>query len=120
MSLFSREPWPSPTHVGLLRRGEGGEGHWLTLPFTVGLLVLHSGDYFLFETDSEEDEESAVEDPKPPKQSAFQVRRGRFPPTRPWGAQVLLAGWDGFIGIVLQYKVQKLPNSFVAGLSAAG
>ncbi|KAK9392634.1 piezo-type mechanosensitive ion channel component 1 [Crotalus adamanteus] len=35
--------------------------------------VLHSGDYFLFETDSEEDEESAVEDPKPPKQSAFQL-----------------------------------------------
>ncbi|KAG8144214.1 hypothetical protein E2320_001317 [Naja naja] len=34
--------------------------------------VLHSGDYFLFETDSEEDEESPVEDPKPPKQSAFQ------------------------------------------------
>ncbi|XP_063169125.1 LOW QUALITY PROTEIN: piezo-type mechanosensitive ion channel component 1 [Candoia aspera] len=35
--------------------------------------VLHSGDYFLFETDSEEDEESAVEDPRPPKQSAFQL-----------------------------------------------
>lgn len=36
--------------------------------------VLHSGDYYLFETDSEEDEESVVEDQKPPKQSAFQVR----------------------------------------------
>uniref|UniRef100_A0A8C5S4K7 Piezo type mechanosensitive ion channel component 1 (Er blood group) n=1 Tax=Laticauda laticaudata TaxID=8630 RepID=A0A8C5S4K7_LATLA len=46
-------------------------------------LMLHSGDYFLFETDSEEDEESPVEDPKPPKQSAFQVRKGG------WGAQ----GW---------------------------
>uniref|UniRef100_A0A670YYB1 Piezo type mechanosensitive ion channel component 1 (Er blood group) n=1 Tax=Pseudonaja textilis TaxID=8673 RepID=A0A670YYB1_PSETE len=39
-------------------------------------VLLHSGDYFLFETDSEEDEESPVEDPKPPKQSAFQVRKG--------------------------------------------
>ncbi|XP_060109846.1 piezo-type mechanosensitive ion channel component 1 [Heteronotia binoei] len=35
--------------------------------------VLHSGDYFLFETDSEEDEESLPEDQKPPKQSAFQL-----------------------------------------------
>lgn len=97
-----------------MRRGGGGEGHWLTLRFAVGLLVLHSGDYFLFETDSEEDEESAVEDPKPPKQSAFQVREeGRFPPTRPWGAQILLTVWVGFIEIVLQYKAQKLPNSFV-------
>ncbi|KAF7244692.1 Piezo-type mechanosensitive ion channel component 1 [Varanus komodoensis] len=35
--------------------------------------VLHSGDYFLFETDSEEDEESVLEDQKLPKQSAFQL-----------------------------------------------
>nr|XP_060644249.1 piezo-type mechanosensitive ion channel component 1 [Anolis sagrei ordinatus] len=35
--------------------------------------VLHSGDYFLFETDSEEDEESVLDDQKPPKQSAFQL-----------------------------------------------
>ncbi|KAL8195078.1 UNVERIFIED_CONTAM: Piezo-type mechanosensitive ion channel component 1, partial [Gekko kuhli] len=35
--------------------------------------VLHSGDYFLFETDSEEDEESLLEDQRPPKQSAFQL-----------------------------------------------
>ncbi|XP_054856190.1 piezo-type mechanosensitive ion channel component 1 [Eublepharis macularius] len=35
--------------------------------------VLHSGDYFLFETDSEEDEDSVLEDQRPPKQSAFQL-----------------------------------------------
>uniref|UniRef100_A0A8C6XGL7 Piezo type mechanosensitive ion channel component 1 (Er blood group) n=1 Tax=Naja naja TaxID=35670 RepID=A0A8C6XGL7_NAJNA len=80
MSLFSEEPWPS--HVGLLRMRVGWRRALTN--FSLGLLVLHSGDYFLFETDSEEDEESPVEDPKPPKQSAFQVRRGgrRFPPTR--------------------------------------
>lgn len=39
--------------------------------------VLHSGDYYLFETDSEEDDESVLEDQKPPKQSAFQVSRGQ-------------------------------------------
>uniref|UniRef100_A0A3B3S5A2 Piezo type mechanosensitive ion channel component 1 (Er blood group) n=1 Tax=Paramormyrops kingsleyae TaxID=1676925 RepID=A0A3B3S5A2_9TELE len=36
--------------------------------------LLHSGDYYLFESDSEEEEESVAEDPKPPRQSAFQVR----------------------------------------------
>ncbi|XP_064884842.1 piezo-type mechanosensitive ion channel component 1 isoform X1 [Columba livia] len=38
--------------------------------------VLHSGDYFLFESDSEEEEEAAVplpEEPRPNKQSAFQI-----------------------------------------------
>ncbi|XP_042294313.1 piezo-type mechanosensitive ion channel component 1 isoform X2 [Sceloporus undulatus] len=35
--------------------------------------VLHSGDYYLFETDSEEDEDSVLDDQKPPKQSAFQL-----------------------------------------------
>ncbi|XP_023646511.2 piezo-type mechanosensitive ion channel component 1 isoform X1 [Paramormyrops kingsleyae] len=35
--------------------------------------VLHSGDYYLFESDSEEEEESVAEDPKPPRQSAFQL-----------------------------------------------
>uniref|UniRef100_A0A8D2LFH0 Piezo type mechanosensitive ion channel component 1 n=1 Tax=Varanus komodoensis TaxID=61221 RepID=A0A8D2LFH0_VARKO len=44
--------------------------------------VLHSGDYFLFETDSEEDEESVLEDQKLPKQSAFQVRAPIPPPRR--------------------------------------
>lgn len=37
--------------------------------------VIHSGDYFLFESDSEEEEEEAQpEDPRPSAQSAFQVR----------------------------------------------
>ncbi|XP_069757353.1 piezo-type mechanosensitive ion channel component 1 isoform X2 [Narcine bancroftii] len=35
--------------------------------------VLQSGDYYLFESDSEEDEEYVQEEPKPPKQSAFQL-----------------------------------------------
>jgi len=37
--------------------------------------VIHSGDYFLFESDSEEEEEAVPEDPRPSAQSAFQVRR---------------------------------------------
>lgn len=35
--------------------------------------VIHSGDYFLFESDSEEEEEAQPEDPRPSSQSAFQV-----------------------------------------------
>lgn len=41
---------------------------------SVTLTVLHSGEYFLFESDSEEEEEAAVpEEPRPGRQSAFQV-----------------------------------------------
>nr|XP_045017795.1 piezo-type mechanosensitive ion channel component 1 isoform X2 [Jaculus jaculus] len=35
--------------------------------------VIHSGDYFLFESDSEEEEEALPEDPRPSTQSAFQM-----------------------------------------------
>uniref|UniRef100_A0A2K5DXX7 Piezo type mechanosensitive ion channel component 1 (Er blood group) n=1 Tax=Aotus nancymaae TaxID=37293 RepID=A0A2K5DXX7_AOTNA len=35
--------------------------------------VIHSGDYFLFESDSEEEEEAAPEGPRPSTQSAFQM-----------------------------------------------
>uniref|UniRef100_UPI00398E3A9B piezo-type mechanosensitive ion channel component 1 isoform X2 n=1 Tax=Pristiophorus japonicus TaxID=55135 RepID=UPI00398E3A9B len=35
--------------------------------------VLQSGEYYLFESDSEEDEECVQEEQKPPKQSAFQL-----------------------------------------------
>ncbi|XP_069071947.1 piezo-type mechanosensitive ion channel component 1 isoform X2 [Pleurodeles waltl] len=35
--------------------------------------VLHSGEYYLFESDSEEEEESMQEDQRPAKQSAFQL-----------------------------------------------
>ncbi|KAK2085694.1 Piezo-type mechanosensitive ion channel component 1 [Saguinus oedipus] len=38
--------------------------------------VIHSGDYFLFESDSEEEEEAAPEGSRPSTQSAFQVRGG--------------------------------------------
>uniref|UniRef100_A0A670IWS8 Piezo type mechanosensitive ion channel component 1 (Er blood group) n=1 Tax=Podarcis muralis TaxID=64176 RepID=A0A670IWS8_PODMU len=51
----------------------GKQGNFLMVG-SFWIPVLHSGDYFLFETDSEEDEESVLEDQKPPKQSAFQVR----------------------------------------------
>lgn len=86
----------------------------------MGLLVLHSGDYFLFETDSEEDEESPVEDPKPPKQSAFQVRRGvgDFPlqGLGQVGAQVLLTAWDEFIGNINYYKTNARYKTFLVPL----
>lgn len=48
--------------------------------------VIHSGDYFLFESDSEEEEETPPEDPRPSAQSAFQVRGGSpacLPPGQP-------------------------------------
>ncbi|NXJ86464.1 PIEZ1 protein, partial [Trogon melanurus] len=35
--------------------------------------VLHSGEYFLFESDSEEEEEAVPEEPRPARQSAFQL-----------------------------------------------
>ncbi|KAF6078985.1 piezo type mechanosensitive ion channel component 1 [Phyllostomus discolor] len=35
--------------------------------------VIHSGDYFLFESDSEEEEEAQPEEPRPSAQSAFQM-----------------------------------------------
>ncbi|XP_063808734.1 piezo-type mechanosensitive ion channel component 1-like, partial [Pseudophryne corroboree] len=48
------------------------KSHW-SRPWLTHASVLHSGDYYLFESDSEEDEESTLEDQKPPKQSAFQL-----------------------------------------------
>uniref|UniRef100_A0A674J131 Uncharacterized protein n=1 Tax=Terrapene triunguis TaxID=2587831 RepID=A0A674J131_9SAUR len=61
--------------------------------------VLHSGEYFLFESDSEE-EEASLEEQKPAKQSAFQVRAA---PSRPCWSQAatyqlgpsLTSGWPG-------------------------
>uniref|UniRef100_A0A7M4EJB3 Piezo type mechanosensitive ion channel component 1 (Er blood group) n=1 Tax=Crocodylus porosus TaxID=8502 RepID=A0A7M4EJB3_CROPO len=41
--------------------------------------VLHSGEYFLFESDSEEEESSTPEEQRPAQQSAFQVRAGGPP-----------------------------------------
>ncbi|XP_018115987.1 piezo-type mechanosensitive ion channel component 1 isoform X2 [Xenopus laevis] len=47
--------------------------HW-SRPWLDHASVLHSGDYFLFESDSEEDEESLLEqNQRSPKQSAFQL-----------------------------------------------
>lgn len=55
-----------------------------TLPYPV-TIVIHSGDYFLFESDSEEEEEALPEDPRPAAQSAFQVR---------WSHAFLLCLWS--------------------------
>uniref|UniRef100_A0A8C8RQL3 Piezo type mechanosensitive ion channel component 1 n=1 Tax=Pelusios castaneus TaxID=367368 RepID=A0A8C8RQL3_9SAUR len=46
----------------------------LCRPPTPAPTVLHSGEYFLFESDSEEEEEASLEEQKPSRQSAFQVR----------------------------------------------
>ncbi|KAG9475069.1 hypothetical protein GDO78_003496 [Eleutherodactylus coqui] len=46
--------------------------HW-SRPWLDHASVLHSGDYYLFESDSEEEEESALEEQRPRKQSAFQL-----------------------------------------------
>ncbi|XP_068116956.1 piezo-type mechanosensitive ion channel component 1 isoform X3 [Hyperolius riggenbachi] len=46
--------------------------HW-SRPWLDHASVLHSGDYYLFESDSEEDDESGLEEQKLPKQSAFQL-----------------------------------------------
>lgn len=40
----------------------------------VPLTVLHSGDYYLFESDSEDDEELQSEEQKPQSETACQVR----------------------------------------------
>ncbi|KAM8946470.1 piezo-type mechanosensitive ion channel component 1 [Pelodytes ibericus] len=46
--------------------------HW-SRPWLDHASVLHSGDYYLFESDSEEEDELAPEEQKPSKQSAFQL-----------------------------------------------
>lgn len=44
--------------------------------------MVRSGDYYLFETDSEEEEEEELkkEDEEPPRRSAFQVIMGKIIP----------------------------------------
>ena len=42
------------------------------------LSVLHSGEYYLFESDSEEDEELQADDQKPQKQTACQVSKTTY------------------------------------------
>lgn len=51
--------------------------------------VIHSGDYFLFESDSEEEEEALPEDPRPATQNAFQVS---------WSHAFLLCLWSSWMG----------------------
>lgn len=47
--------------------------------------MVRSGDYYLFETDSEEEEEEELkkEDEEPPRRSAFQVTMG-IRTSQPW------------------------------------
>lgn len=47
------------------------------LNFFLSLVALHAGDYYLFESESEDEEESQPEDQKPPKQTASQVRHNK-------------------------------------------
>ncbi|XP_053305156.1 piezo-type mechanosensitive ion channel component 1 [Spea bombifrons] len=54
------------------RKGQKRKIHW-SRPWLDHASVLHSGDYYLFESDSEEEDELVQEDQKPPKQSAFQL-----------------------------------------------
>ncbi|XP_036780134.2 piezo-type mechanosensitive ion channel component 1 isoform X4 [Manis pentadactyla] len=62
-----REPGPgSPGGSSLPRR------QWWR-PWLDHATVIHSGDYFLFESDSEEEDEAPPEDPRPSAQSAFQM-----------------------------------------------
>ncbi|XP_012868179.1 PREDICTED: piezo-type mechanosensitive ion channel component 1 [Dipodomys ordii] len=62
-----QEPGPvSPGGSSLPRR------QWWR-PWLDHATVIHSGDYFLFESDSEEEEEAPPEDPRPSAQSAFQM-----------------------------------------------
>nr|XP_012592580.2 piezo-type mechanosensitive ion channel component 1 isoform X1 [Microcebus murinus]XP_020138354.1 piezo-type mechanosensitive ion channel component 1 isoform X1 [Microcebus murinus] len=62
-----QEPGPgSPGGSSLPRR------QWWR-PWLDHATVIHSGDYFLFESDSEEEEEALPEDPRPSAQSAFQM-----------------------------------------------
>lgn len=45
--------------------------------FFLSLVVLHAGDYYLFESESEDEEESQPEEQKHPKQTACQVRHNK-------------------------------------------
>ncbi|XP_013921090.1 PREDICTED: piezo-type mechanosensitive ion channel component 1-like, partial [Thamnophis sirtalis] len=69
----SGEATEAATPASGAKKDPGPQGKRWWRPWLDHATVLHSGDYFLFETDSEEDEEPPVEDPKPPKQSAFQL-----------------------------------------------
>lgn len=59
---------------------------WLCCDTLCPPAVLHSGEYFLFESDSEEEEE-VQEEPRPERPSAFQVSRAG-------GLQSQLGGWQ--------------------------
>ncbi|NXW05209.1 PIEZ1 protein, partial [Fregetta grallaria] len=70
--------------------------------------VLHSGEYFLFESDSEEEEEAAVpvpEEPRPGKQSAFQLA---------------YQAWVTNTRTALQQQEQEQPESPTAEVAAGG
>ncbi|XP_040838170.1 piezo-type mechanosensitive ion channel component 1 [Ochotona curzoniae] len=69
--LDSEDPGqePGPGHPGT---SSPPQTQWWR-PWLDHATVIHSGDYFLFESDSEEEEEALPEDPKPSAQSAFQM-----------------------------------------------
>ncbi|XP_044111495.1 piezo-type mechanosensitive ion channel component 1 isoform X3 [Neovison vison] len=59
---------PGPGSPG----GSSPRSQWWR-PWLDHATVIHSGDYFLFESDSEEEEETLPEEPRPSAQSAFQM-----------------------------------------------
>lgn len=77
-------------------------------------IVLHSGEYFLFESDSEEEEEAAVpEEPRPGRQSAFQVGMARG-----WGGRLCPPAADG--PLPKSARLPGLDDQHQDGAAAAG
>lgn len=54
------------------------------------LTVLHSGEYYLFESDSEDEEELQSEEQKPQKQTACQVRHTTHLQNIPSGPMLII------------------------------
>lgn len=77
----------------------------MTIPTLSFFSVVRSGDYYLFETDSEEEEDDEEKNDDPPKKSAFQVRRFEL-----YSTGMLLFNAGSIIFIFLSGLVQY-PNT---------
>ncbi|KAB0404687.1 hypothetical protein E2I00_019645, partial [Balaenoptera physalus] len=81
------------------------------------LPLIHSGDYFLFESDSEEEEAAQPEDPRPSAQSAFQkVRGGRVLSQGP-GLQMAYQAWVTNAQTVLHQQRRERAEQLPTGRS---
>ncbi|XP_039610693.1 piezo-type mechanosensitive ion channel component 2 isoform X4 [Polypterus senegalus] len=82
-------------------KAKGKKKQWWR-PWVDHASMVRSGDYYLFETDSEEEEEEEKKDDEPPKKSAFQRAIGKF-------ASAILALPKSIIKLpktILQYVVK--------------